>query len=56
MTYDTRYMKIQKPGSWVGGCNTPLNKMLMSVSRETNPAAVSAFGSAAMVMLANVEV
>ena len=53
---ETRYMKSQKPGSRDGGCNTPLKRMLMSVSSDTRPDAVSASGSAAMVMAAKVEV
>lgn len=48
-------MNIQKPGNRFGACKTPLNKMLISISNETKPEAVSAFGSAAIVISANVD-
>jgi hypothetical protein len=54
-TYETRYINFQNPGNKFGGCNTPLNRILMSMSNETRPDAVSAFGSAAIVMSANVD-
>jgi hypothetical protein len=47
-------MKIQNPGSAVGGCNTPLNVSIMLNSNVAMLPAVSASGMAAMMAWANV--
>jgi len=52
---ETRYMKIQKPGSAVGVCMTPQKVNDIAKSRVTIAPAVSVSGRAAMTMCAKVE-
>jgi hypothetical protein len=49
---ERRYMNIQKPGSALGVCRTPLKIVLIMVRMVTRLPAVCASGSAAMVICA----
>jgi hypothetical protein len=52
---ETRYMKIQKPGSAVGVWNTPLKVNVSENMRVATLPAVSASGRAAMSMWAKLD-